>query len=42
MITKPLDKYEYISVDGGMLVQEIDRGFINDLELLQKLKSLKI
>jgi len=34
MITKPLDKYEYISVDGGMLVQEIDRGFINDFRVV--------
>lgn len=34
MKTKPMDKFEYISIDGGMLVQEVDKGFINDFRVV--------
>jgi phosphoribosylaminoimidazolecarboxamide formyltransferase/IMP cyclohydrolase len=34
MKTKPINKYEYISIDGGMLVQEVDNEFINDFRVV--------
>ena len=35
---KPNDKIEYIKVDGGMLVQDIDAQFAKDIKVVTKLK----
>lgn len=36
MTSKPTDKYEYVSVDGGILVQEVDKGLINEFKVVTK------
>ncbi|POZ87819.1 MULTISPECIES: bifunctional phosphoribosylaminoimidazolecarboxamide formyltransferase/IMP cyclohydrolase [Petrotoga] len=38
MSSKPIDTYEYVSVDGGILVQEVDKGVINEFKVVTETK----
>ena len=38
MNSKPIDTYEYVSVDGGILVQEVDKRVINEFEVVTETK----
>jgi len=38
MKSEPIDKYEYVSVDGGILVQEVDKGVINEFKVVSEAK----